>query len=422
MLPLQGTPMVTPDGRVIMLNQQGQWVELRPLQPYMPAAMPAVQPQQQTLARPASQPPVSQASSISEEIAEEVLAQPLAELPTKARASCPVVEEEVTSTSDMVSEQAESESGTSTGETVDLSEEDLSLSKQVVSSTTPSTIEVQNWVVERKVQVRAGPSTGSKKVCILTPGQRVQVVKTQKSRMKTGFVTTKAYILSKEGQGWVSITRQHKKTDETFVFKGQASAGMKRLICMEKVWARHEAEVAENGIRNTNSGTFTVRVSCPTWEQMEALRKDLNPQLCRKKLINKKMPQLVNMKRVHGNGRPTVHVFNIDVDAENAHREFREAFDWSNQHQGSTNDFQHQVRDDLRELHFGARNVSWGAGRTSKGRFVMRDFCMVEFSKDAQVRRFLNNFEKYDFFQGASVKVDPTYENLTTISTESVKA
>jgi len=412
------------------MNQLGQWVEVAPL----------IQQQQQLpmfQARTASQPP-SQASSISEEIAEEVLAQPeMAVLPTKARASCPVVEEEVQplsspkmiflSSQDRTStpEQAESESGTSSEvDTVDFSE-DLPLSKKVETPTTTSTtVECQKFVVERKVQVRSGLSTASKKVCVLNSGQRVKVVKTTTSRTKAGFVTTKAYVLSDKGQGWVSVNRQHKKTDEAFVFKGQASAGFKRLVGYESVWERHEAKVQD--ICNTTGRTFTVRVTCPTWEQIEALRKELkNIRVSGKTLtlINKRTPELVNLKRVFGNTVPAVHVFNIDTDSENGHRDFLEVFDFSRQFKGSQDDFGHQVREDLRRLKIGGiRHVDWAVGRTPRGVFSMRDYCTVEFSKDSQLRNFLNNFEKYDFFRGASVKVDPIYENLATVPVESLEA
>jgi hypothetical protein len=415
-------PMMFPDGRVMVLNQFNQWVELRPL--------PAV-PQQQELfqARATSQPPVSQASSISEEIAEEVLAQPA----TKARAS--VVEEEDDLSSQPMTflssqdraEQADSvcSSGSSwvDSEPIDLSSRDFApLTKQEVAPTISSTIEVRKYAVARRVQVRAGPSAASEDLFVLSPAQRVQVAKTQTTQTKTGFVVTKAYVLADQGQGWVSVNRQHKKTGETFVFKGKASSGMKRLIMFEKVWERHSATVVE--ILNTTDRTFTVRVKCPRWQQVEALRRDLkNTRICGKTLVNKRIPELVNLKRVFGNCRPSAHVFNIDVDAENGHAEFREDFDWSNQFKGSIKDFQHQVRSDLRELNFGGvRRITWAAGFTSSRRFSMRDYCTVEFAKDSQLRNFLRNFEKYEFFQGAQVKVDPIYANLTTVPAESLNA
>jgi len=423
-----------PDGRVFMLNHLGIWVELRPMavQPAVPAAIPQ---QQLFQGRVASQPPASsQASSISEEIAEEVLAQPeLAELPTKARASCPVVEEEVEpkissppmtflSSQDRTPplEQAESESGTSSSsrsETVDLSE-DFPLFKQVVKPTTSTTIECQKWHVLRRVQVRDGPTAASNNVCVLNPGpgKWVKVVKTKTAKTKAGFITTKAYILSDEGQGWVSVNRQHKKTTETFVFKGQASAALKKLLQSASVWKHHEAEVGE--ICNATAKTFTVRVTCPTWEQTEALRAELGKsRVCGRVLLNKKTPQLVNLRRSFGNCVPTVHVFDIDTDIENNHAKFWRAFDWS------TKEFQHQVGDDLRNLQFrGLRNISWAAGRTSRGYFTVRDYCTLEFSKDAQLRHFLKNFEKYDFFQGASVREDPIYANFETVSADLLKA
>lgn len=324
------------------------------------------------------------------------------------------------------SEQAESESGTSSScsrsETVDLSE-DFPLTKWAVKPTTSSnTVQCQIWTTQRRVQVRSGPTTASENVCVLSPGQRVKVVKTKTAKTKAGFTTTKAYVLSSEGQGWVSVNRQHKKTTETFVFKGQASASLKKLFQSASVWERHEAEVVK--ISNPTASTFMVRVTCPTWQQTEALRADLkNARICGRTLVNKRTPQLVNLKRVFGNSLPTVHVFDIDTDVENDHWEFLHSFDWSNQFKGSTTNFEHQVRDDLRALQFGGlRHVSWGTGHTSQGIFSMRDYCTLEFSKDAQLRNFIKNFEKYDFFQGASVKVDPIYANLETVSAESLKA
>jgi len=439
------TPMMFQDGVVRVFNAQyNQWEVVTPLSTF---AQPAAAVPQLFQARATSQPPVvSTGSNISESVAENVLAQPsapeFAELPTKARTSCPVVEEEeevippppqmtFLSSQDRVdesSELAESESGTASYvDPVDLSSEDfspLTTKKQEITptptTTSSATIEVQNYLVSRRVQVRAGPSSNSENVCVLTPGQRVAVVKTISKRTKTGFVTTKAYVLSNQGQGWVSLIRQHKKTDETFVFKGQASAGMKRLIRLDDVWSRHDASVIQ--VRNANTRTIQVRVTCPTFMQMEALRSDLkNTRLQGKTLINKQIPQLCNLKRVFGNAKPTVHVFDIDTDESNSHAEFLDAFDWSNQYRGSRKDFQHQVLEDLRQLHFGGvRNVSWAAGHTSSGRFSMRDFCTVEFNNDSQLCNFVKNFGKYDFFQGAKVKVDPIYANLTTIPATSV--
>jgi len=98
---LYSTPMLFPDGRVMVLNEHNLWVEIKPL--VVPEPQPVAVPPQQ--AQAASLPPVSQApttSSIPEDIAEEVLAQEpalatstepaLAELPAKARTSIPVEE------------------------------------------------------------------------------------------------------------------------------------------------------------------------------------------------------------------------------------------------------------------------------------------------------------------------------------------
>lgn len=412
----QNIPMMFPDGRIMILNQDNQWVEIKPVQ---------VSAWQQ-------QPPVSQASTIPEQTAEEVLAEPiepeLVELPTKARTSCPIVEEEdeVNSLSQdhpHSEELAESESGTSSVMTVEpvdftpLNKEE----EEVVEPAVSDKIFVQKYTVLRRVQVRSGPTAGSDKVCILQPGQRVHVVKTKTSRTKSGFVQTKAYVLSPQGQGWVSVNRQGKKTDETFVFKGQVSVAQKRLLKSETVWSTHKAKVEE--IRNATGSTFTVRVSCPTWEQVEALRNHLQQhRLRRKTLINKRLPQLVNMRRVFGNKCPVVHVFDLDVDSENGHEEFLENFDWSQEFPGSTGDFQSQVRTDLHAVGFnGVRNVTWASGVVS-GKFSMRDYCTVEFTKDSQLRNFLKNFENYDFFKGAKVKVDPSYANLASIPARLVEA
>lgn len=447
------TPMLFPDGLVRVLDTTtGMWVQVTPLgvSPSQPVAVPP--PSQ---ARAASQPPSqapTTASSISEEIAEEVLApQPepvvaaapiepvaaeaLAELPTKARSSVPIPEEEVVEMSSppmvFLSSQDRhypaSESGVSSTTvdlsettTVDLSEADFAPLQQ--KSPASDTIEVQKYRVERRVQMRTGPTADSEKVCILNPGQRVHVVKTKTSRTKAGFITTKAYVLSDHGQGWVSVNRQSKKTDETFVFKGQVGEGLKKSLPLEKVWARHEAEVQD--ITNTSNNTFSVRVSCPTWQKVEALRVALKRNNVKgRKLINRRPSQLVNLRRVFGNTAPCAHVYDIDVDVENEHRQFLVNFDWSAQHRGSTADFAHQVRGDLRQCGFpGARRVEWSTGRTCTGYFTMRDFCSVEFSKDSHLRQFLKNFEKYDFFYGAKVTVDPQYANLATVPANLVKA
>lgn len=437
----QNTPMLFPDGKVRVLNQQNQWVEVIPLLP---------QPQQQLFqTQRVSQPPVQseerlQASSISEEIAEEVLAtQPtepeLAELPTKSRTSCPVVEEEdnvsmastTLSSADLSqTEQAESESGMTT-DSVEVEPDFSSIKeKEVQEEPTSDTVTVQKYLVTRRVQVRTGPTAASDNVCVLRQGQRVQVVKTKTSKTKAGFITTKAYILSDQGQGWVSINRQNKKIDETFVFKGRVSHGAQKILKRVDVWSRHQAEVGK--VSNTSKGTFTVCVTCPTWQQVEALRADLcangiRAGLTRTSLVNKRMPQLVNLKRIFGNNCPTVHVFGIDTDAKNGHMDFLQAFDWSQEFQGSSNSFQHQLKDDLLCLYAGVRRVNWATGITKRsvtGKVLslnMRDYCTVEFAKDSQLRSFLKKFEEYDFFQGAQVKVDPSYANLATVSAELVK-
>jgi len=393
-----------------------------------------------------SQPPVPQAVSISEEIAEEVLAQPA----TKARASVPAVEEEDDLSSQPMSSQDRREradsvcsSGSSwvDSESTEVRQKPAVLPQQPVSAQqprrerpkatpakqeeapTPSTVDVLKYGVARRVQVRAGPKATSQNLFELVPPQRVQVAKLQTTTTKTGFVVTKAYVLAKQGQGWVSVNRQHKKTLETFVFKGRASDGMKRLIMFENVWERHRATVLE--IKNTTQSTYTIRVKCPRWQYVEALRAELqNNRLFRNTLVNTRTPELVNLKRVFGNNRPCAHVFNIDVDERHNHQEFLEDFDWSHQYRGSTKDFAHQVRHDLRnQLGFrGLRRVTWAAGHTKSGQFSMRDFCAVEFSNHSQLLNFIKNYQKYEFFRGAQVKIDPSYANLTTIPAGSLNA
>jgi len=445
--------MIFPDGRVMVLDQSHQWVEIRPVI----AAQQPIQQQQKFFQ--ASQPPVSQASIVSESVAEEVLAQPsepelaesepelavsepeqaesepevaetepaMATPATKARASCPVVEEEVNNmsspkmyflSSQDQPEYADSESGMSSH--VDLSSEKDFAPLKELAAPRASTTEVHKYIVARRVQVRTGPSAASENVCVLTPGQRVQVVKTKTSRTKTGFVTTKAYVISRDGQGWVSVNRQHKKTDEKFLFKGQAEAGFQKLVKLEAVWKRHDATVEE--FEKTSANTFTIRVTCPTCKQMEALRSDLKKtRLHGRSLINRSTPELINMKRVLGK-KPLVHVYDIDTDFDNSHREFKEAYDWSTQFKGSRTSFEHQVKEDLKEFNFrGVRRVNWSAGyKGTYSGFYMRDFCSVEFNSDAQLRNFVKKFEKFEFFKGAKVKVDPTYANLATVPTSSI--
>merc|ERR1712038_1816864 len=122
-------------------------------------------------------------------------------------------QDRASSESGFSSKDASSESGLST---IDFSDF-IPLKQDVTASTT---IKVQKYRVERRVQMRTGPTADSEKVCILNPGQRVHVVQTKTSRTKAGFITTKAYVLADQFQGWVSVNRQAKKTDETFVFRG----------------------------------------------------------------------------------------------------------------------------------------------------------------------------------------------------------
>merc|ERR1712083_238177 len=120
------------------------------------------------------------------------------------------------------------------------------------------------------------------------------------SRTKAGFVTTKAYVVTDKYQGWVSVNRQNKKTEETFVFKGKVTAQQRRTVLEHNaVWTKHNATVHD--VQNVGN-SFHVRVTCPTWQDTEALRASLaadrlvvSLQDSRKAtLVNKRMPQLVN--------------------------------------------------------------------------------------------------------------------------------
>lgn len=458
----QNTPLMFPDGRIMVLNEQNQWVQVTPIQPA--AAQQLFQTQPQVVPEP-------QTTSISEELAEELLAEPqeapveaeepvptaeepvnpeLAALPAKARESCPVVEEEIESvskppmrflssfdkeekdetTSPSSSDYPESESGVSvqSSTVVDFNDDDF---VPLAKATSSKTIQVEKYVVERKVQMRAGVAAKSANVCVLNPGQRVHVVKTQKSRTKAGFVTTKAYVVTDKHQGWVSVNRQHKKTEETFLFKGKVTAQQRHTVLAHNaVWKKHKAEVHE--VKNVGRHNFHVRVSCPTWKDMEALRASLvADRLCvsltdnrKVTLVNKRMPQLVNLRRIFGN-TPLVHVFDIDTDFENYHSKFMQNFNWSAEFAGSTRNFESQVRKGLQQSHLEARRVTWNTHyeptRLRAASLAMRDFCTVAFANHSQLQNFLKNFEKYDYFKGAQVKIDSAYANTTTIPSHLVQ-
>merc|ERR1712038_1748885 len=189
------------------------------------------EPQSHTISEELAEEPVEAEESVptkEEPVSTETLVNPeLSALPALARESCPVVEEEIETvskpemrflssfdrednTSSSSDAYPESESGVSVQSSVDFTEDDfVPLAKAVSTKTTP----VTKYVVERKVQMRAGVTAKSANVCVLNPGQRVHVVKTQKSRTKAGFVTTKAYVVTDKNQGWVSCNRQNKKTE-----------------------------------------------------------------------------------------------------------------------------------------------------------------------------------------------------------------
>jgi len=449
----QNTPLMFPDGRIMILNEQNQWVQLTPIQEPVAPQLAPTQPQVM---------PEPQSHTISEELAEELLAEEpveveesvptteepvstetlvnpeLSALPALARESCPVVEEEIETvskpemrflssfdrednTSSSSDAYPESESGVSVQSSVDFTEDDfVPLAKAVSTKTTP----VTKYVVERKVQMRAGVTAKSANVCVLNPGQRVHVVKTQKSRTKAGFVTTKAYVVTDKNQGWVSVNRQNKKTEETFVFRGNVTAQQKKTVVDHNaVWKKHNAEVHDV---KTVRHTFHVSVTCPTWQDMEALRANLvsdrlvvSLQDNRKaKLVNKRIPQLVNMRRIFGNN-PIVHVYNIDTDYENYHSKFMQNFDWDREFPGSKGNFESQVRKGLQNAHLEARRVTWNTQYEPTGlraaSLAMRDFCTVQFAKHSQLQTFLKYFEDYSYFKGAQVKIDSTYANTTTI-------
>merc|ERR1712038_2019610 len=110
----------------------------------------------------------------------------------------------------------------------------------------------------------------------------------------------------------------------------------KTVVDHNAVWKKHNAEVHDV---KTVRHTFHVSVTCPTWQDMEALRANLvsdrlvvSLQDNRKaKLVNKRIPQLVNMRRIFGNN-PIVHVYNIDTDYENYHSKFMQNFDWDREY------------------------------------------------------------------------------------------
>jgi hypothetical protein len=452
----QNTPLLFPDGRIMILNEQNQWVQVTPIQ--NPAAQQLVSTQPQVMPEP-------QSHTISEELAEELLAEEpveaeesvptteepvstetlvnpeLSALPALARESCPVVEEEIetvskpqmrflssfdrennATASPSSDAYPESESGVSVQSSVDFNDNDFVPLAKAVSST--KTTPVTKYVVERKVQMRAGITAKSPNVCVLNQGQLVHVVKTQKTRTKAGFVTTKAYVVTDKNQGWVSVNRQNKKTEETFVFRGKVTAQQRKTVVDHNaVWKKHNAEVQDvKNVRNK----FHVRVTCPTWQDMEALRASLvsdrlvvSLQDNRKtKLVNKRTPQLVNLRRVFGNN-PTVHVYNIDTDYETYHSKFMQNFDWNREFPGSKGNFESQVRKGLQNAHLEARRVTWNTQYEPTGlraaSLAMRDFCTVQFAKHSQLQTFLKHFEDYSYFKGAQVKIDSTYANTTTI-------
>lgn len=444
----QNTPVMYPDGRMMVLNEQFQWVQVVPVQaPVFPPQVVA-QPQTSTISEDLAEELLAEAPTPQEESVEAAPMNPaLAALPAKARESCPVVEEDKINSisrpemlflssqdreqNTISSDYPESESGVSVQSSIDFTEHDFVPLAKVPSSSTSDNIEVTKYIVERKVQMRAGVNAKSANVCILTPGQRVHVVKTQKSRTKAGFVTTKAYVVTDKNQGWVSVNRQNKKTDETFVFRGKVTEAQAKNVHNDRVWTKHEAKVQDIN-NNVGRNTFHVRVTCPTWQNVEALRKTLvsdrlTVSLAENRkttLVNKRMPQLVNLRRVFGS-TPVAHVYNIDVDYDNYHGKFLQAFDWSREYPGLSGNFESQVRKGLQKAHLEARRVTWASHFEPTGlraaSLGMRDFCTVEFTKHSHLQNFLKNFENYAFFKGAQVKIDSSYANTTTIPSHLVQ-
>lgn len=438
----QHAPVMYPDGRMMILNEHFQWVQV------VPAVQTPFQQLYPTQPQIVAQPQLAEESTFQEESveAEEVpvtIVNPeLTALPAKARESCPVVEEEsilskpamhFLSSQDQEKDAAnssdqypDSESGISVQSSIDFSDF-VPLAKTVSSSS--DNIQVTKYVVERKVQMRAGVTAKTANVCVLNPGQRVYVVKTQKSRTKAGFVTTKAYVITDQHQhqGWVSVNRQNKKTDEKFVFKGKVTVAQAKNVRYNHVWKRHSAKVTE--VKNSGRNTFHVCVTCPSWQHMEALRTTLvSDRLVvslaenrKATLVNKRIPQLVNMRRIFGN-TPVAHVYDIDVDFENYHSKFVQSFDWSREYPGSSGNFESQVRKGLQKAQLEARRVTWNTHfEEREASLGMRDFCTVEFAKHSHLQNFLKNFEKYAFFKGAQAKIDPSYANSTTIPSHLVQ-
>jgi len=167
------------------------------------------------------------------------------------------------------------------------SDSGVSEHSQRTNSSTASFVEAgkaMQYIVERRVQMRAGISPNSDSIYVLEPGHQVNVIKTQKIKTKNQFVTTKALVLLESGnQGWVSVNRHAKKTEEDFIFHGRLSAYQQKTVRTLDLWKQCDVKVLS--VSNTNKNTFVVKVTSTNalWEDIEELRRNLlqnPPSVC----------------------------------------------------------------------------------------------------------------------------------------------
>lgn len=324
----------------------------------------------------------------------------------------------------------ESVEATSVEATSEASESGASESTHHTTTATASAEgKAMKYVVERRVQVRAGVSTQSAKLCVLEPGQTVHVVKTQKVKNnKTSFITTKALVLVNGTQGWVSVNRHAKKTEENFIFRGKLTVHQQKALKIHEIWKQCDVKVQK--IENNNKNTFLVQVIAQKWEEIERMRNLLkNPfRLSAYKkavLINKRAPALVNLRRVFGS-TPMVHVYHIDCDAENYHSKFRQDFEWDFEFPGSRHDFNSQVKSGLKKKNFSVSKVDWSTTRIENAqrthfRVEMQDYCTIEFKQHRHLQHFMKNYQQYEYFKGADVVIDPVYANLAKVAAPCVE-
>jgi len=308
--------------------------------------------------------------------------------------------------------------------TSEASESGVSESTQHTITASPQEGRAMIYTVERRVQVRSGVSPQSAKLCVLEPGHIVHVIKTKKIKNnKTNVITTKALVLVDGTQGWVSVNRHAKKTEENFIFRGTLTQNQRKALEMHDIWK--QCDVTVQKVQNTNKNTFLVQVIAQKWEEIELMRSLLqNPfrvsAYKKAVLINKRTPVLVNLRRVFGS-TPMVHVYHIDCDCENYHLKFREDFDWDFEFSGSRKDFNSQVKSGLKKKNFAVSKVEWSTSRIENPekthfRVEMQDYCTIEFKQHRHLQHFMKNYQQYNYFKGADVVIDPEYANLTKIS------